>query len=209
MLSMNRLVIPVFFVLVFASLIPYAEGVSVSIETDKQTYYFGDHLTFAVTVDEITKELAMLVLIDGNGKRSSVIPIPIYELNTVETSPFPFDKLVYPEGKWVLEIEYDGVMATTEFFVKDSGQIIIPAWIKDIGKMWANDLITDEYYITAIEFLIREDIIIIPEIESSEGDKKIPQWVKALTGWWSEDMISDHEYAKSLEYLIKVGVIVV
>ncbi len=62
-----------------------------------------------------------------------------------------------------------------------------------------------------IKFLIKENIIVIPEIGNQEesNEVKIPQWIKTSTTWWLDGKISDQEYAKSLEYLIKVGFIIV
>ncbi|HXV66141.1 MAG TPA: hypothetical protein VD731_02775 [Nitrosopumilaceae archaeon] len=212
MFSNKIVIISVLILIIFGctSLIPLAQAVSVSIDTEKETFFFGDYLTFTVKVDEIIDDYAILFLIDENGKKSSPIPFPITQLITVEKSPFPFEKAIYPEGKWTLEIEYLGAKAQTVFFLRDSGQIVIPMWIKDVGKMWSKDLISSEQYTTAIEYLIKENIIVIPETQSQDSsDKKIPQWIKTTTSWWSDGMISDQEYAKSLEYLIKIGIIIV
>ena len=188
-----------------------ADATSISIDTEKDNYHYGDNLTFTIKVSEITGDLAILYITDESGKKSSPIPIPISQLIIVETSPFPFEKAIYPEGKWVLEIEYGEAKDSTEFFLLDSGQVVIPIWIKDVGKMWVNDLIDGEQYATAIEFLIKESIIDISRVDNQEENKevKIPQWIKTNTSWWAQGLITDQEYAKSLEYLIKVGIIIV
>lgn len=187
----------------------WAEAVSVSIDTEKETYHYGDYLTFTITVDEVTGSFATLFVVDESGKRSSPIVLPVTNPITVQTAPFPFEKLTYPEGKWALEVEYGGVTDIAEFFVKDSGQIVIPIWIKDVGRMYANDSISAEQYVTSIEFLIAEKIIKIPDYEKQNTEKKIPEWIRTTTDWWTQGMISDHEYATSLEFLIKKEIIVV
>jgi hypothetical protein len=212
MFSNKSAIILVSILIIFGcvSLVPFAEAVSISIETEKETFFYGNYLSFTVKVDEIADDVAVLFIIDENGKKSSPIPFPISQLITVQKSPFPFEKAVYPEGKWTLEIEYSDAKASTEFFLKDSGKIVIPVWIRDVGKMWSSNLISGEQYATAIEYLIKENIIVISQVEEQEStDKKIPQWIKTTTSWWSEGKISDEEYAKSLEYLIKMGIIVV
>ena len=199
-----------FIIFGYISAVPLVEAVSVTIETEKETFFYGDYLSFTIKVDEITGDFATLFIIDEKGKRSSPISLPILDKTVEQRSPYPFEKVIYPEGKWTLEIEYSGDKDQTEFFLKDSGQIIIPIWIKDVGKLWSSDQISGEQYATAIEFLIKENIIVIPEIQSeSNGGKKIPQWIKTTTSWWTEGIISDQEYAKSLEYLIKAGIIIV
>lgn len=207
---MRKILFSVLAVLMVFGYTSFAQATSVSIDTEKETFYYGDYLAFTVTVDQVANGFATIFLIDENGKKSSPIPLAISQEVTNEVSPFPFEKTIYPEGKWTLEIEYAGAKSQTEFFLKDSGKIVIPIWIKDVGKMWANNLISGEQYITAIEYLIEENIVVISETQGQQDStKKIPQWIKTTTSWWSEGIISDQEYAKSLEFLIKEGIIVV
>ena len=35
---------------------------------------------------------------------------------------------------------------TTEFFLEDSGRIVIPGWIKDVGILWVSDMISDKTF---------------------------------------------------------------
>ena len=183
----------------------------ITIDTDKNTYSYGDFLTFTVEVSEITGELATLHIIDESGKSSSAIPISITESKTVVPSPYPFESSVYPQGMYTLNIEYSGSSDRTEFELIDSGNIVIPSWIKELARHWTSELISDNEFAMGIEFLIKENIIVIPKIENQEGSNevKIPQWIKTSTTWWLDGKISDQEYAKSLEYLIKVGFIIV
>lgn len=183
----------------------------ITIDTDKNTYSYGDFLTFTVEVSEITGELATLHIIDESGKSSSAIPISITESKTVVPSPYPFESSVYPQGMYTLNIEYSGSSDTTEFELIDSGNIVIPSWIKELSGHWTSELISDNQFVMGIKFLIKENIIVIPEIENQKesNEVKIPQWIKTSTTWWLDGKISDKEYAKSLEYLIKVGIIIV
>ena len=186
----------------------YAET-QVNIFTEKKIYSYGDFLTFTIEVSEVTGEIGILHIIDEAGKRSSAIPIEISELNTVIPSPFPFESPVYPLGKYILEVQYAGITSIAEFELVDSGNIVIPLWIREFAKFWYNGAITDTEYATGIEFLIKEGIIVVPqsETEQNSDDIKIPTWVKISTGWWIDREVSDREYAQSLEYLIKVGII--
>lgn len=196
---------------VFLALIPnsFAQEPTIKISTEKETYYYGDYFTFTIEVSELSEEIAIMHIVDANGKSSSPIPIGVVELTTTLTSPFPFDSTTYPQGKYTLDIQYAGVSSSTEFFLEDSGAIVIPVWIKDLGKMWAQDLISDGDFVKAIEYLIKNDIIEIPETQSSsESDESnVPSWIKTTTGWWVQGIVSDNEFGKALEYLIKNGVI--
>jgi len=191
--------------------VPAASAVSVSINTEKQIYSYGDFLSFTIKVSEITEQFATLHIIDESGKKSSAIPIPIQQLETVVPSPYPFESTVYPLGKYTLSIEYSGTTSTTEFELIDSGNVVIPFWIRDFAKYWYNDAITDKEFAQGIEFLIKESIIVVSESQSQDGadDVNIPSWVKTSTGWWILGKISDSEYAQSIQYLIKVGIIVI
>ena len=184
---------------------------SLSIYTEKEIYGYGDFLTFTIEVSEITEEIAILHIIDEAGIRSSAIPIQITDLKTIVPSPFPFEAEVYPLGKYTLEVQYSGSIATTEFELIDSGNIVIPSWVREFAKYWFNGAITDLEFANAIEFLIKEKIIVVPydESQTNTAEIVIPKWIKASTGWWIDRIISDTEYAAAIEYLIKAGIIVI
>jgi hypothetical protein len=111
---------------------------------------------------------------------------------------------------YTLNIEYSGSSDSTEFELIDSGNIMIPYWVRDFSKYWYNDEISDKEFAQGIEFLINENIIVVSQ-STSQGtvsEVKIPNWIKTSTGWWIEEKISDGEFAKSIEYLINVGIII-
>jgi len=184
---------------------------TVSIYTEKEIYSYGDFLTFTIQVSEITGESAILYIIDESGKKSSAIPIPITELKTEVPSPFPFESNVYPLGMYTLEIQYSGNSSMTEFELIDSGNIVIPLWIRELAKYWHNGAITDVEFSNGIGFLIKEGIIVVPETQTQKtsDEVKIPEWFKDSIGWWIDRQISDVEFAQGIEFLIKEGIIVV
>ena len=184
---------------------------TVSIYTEKEIYSYGDFLSFTIQVSEITGEPAILYIIDESGKKSSAIPIPITELETEVPSPFPFESNVYPLGMYTLEIQYSGSSSMTEFELIDSGNIVIPLWIREFAKYWYNGAITDVEFSNGIGFLIKEGIIVVPETQNQKTSDEviIPEWIKASTGWWIDRQISDIEFAKGIEFLIKEGIIVI
>ncbi len=188
--------------------LPVSAQPTISVYTDKQIYSYGDFLTFTIEVSEITEKFATLYITDEDGKKSSAIPLDVTDLKTTVPSPFPFESEIYPLGKYTLEVQYSGNTATTEFELIDSGKIVIPSWIREFSKYWYNGAITDLEFANAIAFLIKEEIIVVQNIENQENSGvTIPDWVKISTGWWIDRKISDQEYAKSIEYLIKVGII--
>ena len=203
----------IFFIFVLFSptlSITYAQP-TINIFTEKEVYSYGDFLIFTIEVSEVSDDFAVLHIIDEVGKRSSAIPIAITDVKTVVPSPFPFEADVYPLGKYTLEIAYSGVKSSTEFELIDSGNVVIPSWVREFAKYWYNDAISDLEFANAIEFLIKEEIIVVPlsENEIRNNEVTIPEWIKISTGWWIDRIISDQEYASSMEYLIKSGIIIV
>ena len=85
---------------------------------------------------------------------------------------------------------------------------VVPEWIKNNAAWWSSNAISDDEFIGGIEHLIKEEIILIPESESStKSQKTIPPWIKNTANWWSNDLISDDEFVAALEFLVKEGII--
>lgn len=85
----------------------------------------------------------------------------------------------------------------------------IPEWVKITAGWWADEAITDADFISGIQYLIREGIILVPATTSSENQDTIPEWVKITAGWWAGDKISDDEFTAAINHLIKIGVITI
>ncbi|MEX2193597.1 MAG: LamG domain-containing protein, partial [Nitrosarchaeum sp.] len=83
----------------------------------------------------------------------------------------------------------------------------IPKWVKTSAGWWSNDQISDGDFIQGIEFLIKENIIPVKNIETTESSSAIPSWIKNNAKWWSEDLITDAEFVSGVEQLIKTGII--
>ena len=85
----------------------------------------------------------------------------------------------------------------------------IPAWIKNNADWWASDQIPDLAFLQGIQFLIKEGIIVIPPIETSEssGSQEVPGWIKNNAGWWADGVIDDNTFVSGIQYLVKVGII--
>ena len=199
-------------------------GQPVSIEASSDVYYYGDHLSFTVSVPGYGggQEIAYLYITHENGRTSSPVPIPLTGVLTASTSPAPFSPppeqypdAPYPTGLYTLRIEYGGGSDEAEFTLLDSGRIVIPSWIKDTTRLWAADRIGDATYASSIGYLIRSGIIDVgapAEGAAGDGDSPpvaIPAWVKQSAQWWVDGMIDDDAYGASLQYLLRAGVIVV
>ena len=83
----------------------------------------------------------------------------------------------------------------------------IPHWIRSNASWWAADKISDNDFISGIQYLIENKIIKL----SSQNVKKntsdnIPAWVKNNAGWWAAGKIPDEDFVSGLKYLIENGI---
>ena len=84
----------------------------------------------------------------------------------------------------------------------------IPVWVKHNTKGWADGHTSDKVFISAIQYLIENKIIILSDfVESSSHDSKIPQWVKNIAVYWTNDMITDDNFISSIQYLVNNQII--
>ena len=86
----------------------------------------------------------------------------------------------------------------------------IPSWVKNVAGFWCEFKIDDSSFVEAIQYLIDNDIIVVPGTsESFSGTQEIPPWVKNNACWWSDGSITDLDFAFGIEYLVRQGIIVV
>ena len=90
----------------------------------------------------------------------------------------------------------------------------IPDWIKNVAGWWGSGVISENEFVTGIEYLINNNIILLDfvpcndEIQSQYGDaKSVPNWIKNNANWWSENLIDDTDFINGLQYLIEYKII--
>jgi len=87
-------------------------------------------------------------------------------------------------------------------------EISIPEWIRNNAAWWAEGQIDDGTFIQGIEYLIKNDIIIIPKTQQESSDtQEIPAWIKNNAAWWAEGEIDDETFVQGLQYLIQKGIL--
>ena len=87
-------------------------------------------------------------------------------------------------------------------------EISIPDWIRNNAEWWAAEQIDDTTFIQSIEYLIKNEIIVIPVTQQeTTGDQEIPSWIKNNARWWAAEQIDDETFVQGLEFLIKRGII--
>ena len=100
----------------------------------------------------------------------------------------------------VLVASLVGVMLIPNAFAQD----VIPSWIKNNAGWWAKDQIDDTTFLEGIQFLIKEEIMIIHSTEMSEssGSQEVPAWVKNNAGWWANNQIDESSFVSGIQWLI-------
>ena len=91
----------------------------------------------------------------------------------------------------------------------------IPDWIRNVAGWWAIGDISENEFLTGIEYLINNNIILIDfvpcndEIQSQtiSPSKSVPDWVKNNASWWSDILIDDTDFINGLQYLIENKII--
>ncbi len=100
--------------------------------------------------------------------------------------------------------------AEIEFIVTVKGSSAsIPIWIKNVAGFWCNDEINDTGFVEGIQYLIKNNVIVIPISDTVPGStsKVIPAWIKNNACWWSAGNIEDDDFTRGLQFLVKHGII--
>ena len=122
-----------------------------------------------------------------------------------------------PSGKYTADILYQNQKINSLSFALteeiESEGPVLPSWIKLNAGWWTEGKLDDKTFLQGIEYMIKEEIIKIPNLSSSQDSTSesadIPEWIKLNAGWWEKDLISDNDFIKGIEYLVSNGIIIV
>lgn len=119
----------------------------------------------------------------------------------------PYDVKVDNSGNlWIADTDNNRVL---EFATTAAG-IQIPAWVKNDAKWWSEDTISDQTFVSGIQYMVKDGIIVVPSTGSSTSQsQQIPSWIKNSAGWWASGQISDSDFVKGIQYLISNGMVTV
>ncbi|MEM3064978.1 MAG: hypothetical protein QW177_06355 [Candidatus Nitrosotenuis sp.] len=85
--------------------------------------------------------------------------------------------------------------------------ILIPSWIKNNARWWAQGTIADADFVQGIKYLIENNVMVIPQTtQVLTSSQVIPYWIKSNAKWWADGMISDSDFVLGIQYLIKHGI---
>ena len=108
------------------------------------------------------------------------------------------------------QIRNNGIkIVTLNGISNEETSILIPAWIKNNAGWWVDGKISDSDFISGVQYMIQNHIIIIQNLPKSgeSNGQAIPSWVKNNAGWWAENKISDNDFVKGIEFLVQQGII--
>ncbi|HEY5736291.1 MAG TPA: peptidase [Nitrosopumilus sp.] len=92
--------------------------------------------------------------------------------------------------------------------VTNQNEISIPDWIRNNALWWSEEQIDNKTFIQGVEYLIKNDIIIIPQTQQEATEtQQIPSWIRNNAEWWAAGQIDDETFVQGLEFLIKQGII--
>lgn len=86
----------------------------------------------------------------------------------------------------------------------------IPDWIKTFAQNWAAGEVSDQEFMTGLDFMLQNNIIVIPNLNYAHHTiDDVPYWFRNTAQWWSNDLISQQEFINSIKYLIQEDIILI
>lgn len=173
------------------------------VEVDRDVYHYGDTLSIVIIVEDITEPFATMYIRDSDGKTSSPINVPLNQPYTQLPPAAPFDRTVYSEGTYTVDVEYAGLKATTSFDLVDVGTLVIPNWIKEVAFLWVSGEISGANYVDVLGSLVDEGLL----VPGDDAEPSLPAWLADPTVWWLGGLITDEAYVTMLQYLVDRGIV--
>ncbi len=103
------------------------------------------------------------------------------------------------------------ISTTSTTSTNNTQNIVIPSWIKNNAKWWAQGQLADDQFIQGLQYMIQHGIIQVPtqlgSTPTTSGTQQIPAWIKNNAGWWASGQIGDGQFVQGLQYMITNGII--
>ena len=185
--------------------------------SDKNLYDPGDPVEINIVVPEISLNSGVLTITYPSGKTNTTTISPVTPLNRIK-----FEDVTTSEiGTFTAKFVYGQNIATKTFDVlaetlekpmykseNVEDTIAIPQWVRNNAEWWSKNQITDYDFKNALQYMIRENIIVIPVLPNSDSPvTEIPGWIKNNAKFWVDGEITDQEFAKSIAFLVTSGII--
>jgi len=121
-------------------------------------------------------------------------------------------------GVYTLEAKYMGydsekisftVLDGISYKVQPKEETLIPNWIRNNAKWWADGTIKDRDFLMGIQYLTQQKIIIVESTTQSTQNTtdQIPEWIRNNAKWWADGLITDSDFVKGIQFLAQQGII--
>ncbi len=196
-----------------------ADNYTVEINSDKESYNLGESITFSGSVNKYDENRNLRISIfDSNNNFISTKKTPVNIDGTFSHTITLNEK--FSDGKYIVKAQYGSSKVTVEkisFVINSNGATSmeqklptsqVPDWIKFTSGVWVDGNSSDIEFISAIQFLIADKIIVLPPTAQGSGtaSNEIPPWIKFTTGVWVDGNSSDGEFISAIQFLIKEGI---
>ena len=188
---------------------PTLSELDIDVFLDKSRYRPGETVNATVITSKLMKNNIVYWFEDSSGNQSEQISF----VNHVSTFTIPHVLDINSlQGPWKIHVKSGTVESFAIFTIsgepvhtseKTQIDVFIPDWIRNNADWWIKEQITDDDFATGLEFMIKEKIILIPNLVTSDSSEaQIPDWVKNTTRWWADGLISDQEFANGIKFLV-------
>ena len=190
---------------------PTLSELDIGIFLDKSQYRPGEIINATIITSKSIENNIVYWFEDSTGNQSEQISF------VARVSTFAIPHVLDTnslQGPWKIHVKYGTVESFVPFVIsgdpieKTHVDVLIPDWIRSNAHWWIEKQINDNDFATGLEFMIKEKIILIPNlVPSDSSEAQIPDWVKNTTRWWADGLISDQEFSNGIKFLVISGII--
>ncbi len=186
---------------------PTLSEFDIDIFLDKSQYRPGEIINATIITSKLIENNIVYWFEDPSGNNSEQISFVNYASDTF-TIPH-ISEINSLQGSWKIHVKYGTVESFAVFGISgepvssEKTHVGVPNWIRNNAHWWIEEQITDDDFATGLEFMIKEKIILIPNlVPSDSSEAQIPNWVKNTARWWADGLISDQEFVNAIKFLV-------
>jgi plastocyanin len=186
-----------------------------NIETDKISYSDGETVRISGIINNTDQITPVIIQIYDN-QRNLVF---LDKTNMLQDHSFMYEfkatnSIFKTNGDYKIKSYYGFPSTITDVNISynqtqsPSNAYQIPHYIKNNARWWISGEITDNDFINGIQFLIKNEYMIIHTSNMLKVSSSfIPAWIKYNVGNWTSGNVSDDEFVADISYLINHGII--
>jgi len=172
-----------------------------------------EHIDYTIAVDKDGQQVFGPIPLTHTSPGTVTIPILFNLGDGIYTIGFTVEGILFqpipPETA-----SFDIVIGDVSTETPDGEVVtVIPSWIKNNAGWWADGQIDDATFVTGLEYMIQNQILVVPVApvdgisDDEEQSADIPPWVKKTAGWWADGQIDDATFVGAIQYLVGQGII--